>query len=254
MLTIIPLGFIVGLINYPPDLGGMAAGLVPRFAGTETILLAAAMLGATIMPHVVYLHSALARDRHGKVDKSELKHYLRATKFDVGVAMLVAGSVNISMLLLAASALRGNEVVESFQGIFGALTTDTNNLVALLFAIGLLLSGLASTSVASQAGSVIMQGLLNRKVNVFIRRLITIIPALIILVVGFDPSTALIISQVVLSFGVPFALIPLAMVTSNQAIMGEQTNPRIVTYLVWAIAGVVSVLNIALIWLTISGS
>ncbi len=254
MLTIIPLGFIVGLINYPPDLAAMAAGAVPRFAGTETVLLAAAMLGATIMPHVVYLHSALARDRHGKVVKSELKRYLRATKFDVGIAMLIAGSVNISMLLLAASALRGNEAVESFQGIFGALTTDTNHLVALLFAIGLLMSGLASTSVASQAGSVIMQGLLHRKVNVFIRRIVTIIPALIILIVGYDPSTALIISQVVLSFGVPFALIPLAMVTSSRLIMGDQINPRVVTYLVWSIAGVVSVLNVALIWLTVTGS
>lgn len=253
LLTIIPLGFIVGLFNHPPDPAGMAAGLIPRFEGTETVVLAAAMLGATIMPHVVYLHSALARDRHGKIVKKELRKYLRATKFDVGIAMLVAGSVNISMLLLAASALQGNEAVESFQGIFGALATDTSTLVALLFAIGLLVSGLTSTSVASQAGSVIMQGLLHRKVNVFTRRLVTIIPAFIILIVGFDPSTALIISQVVLSFGVPFALIPLTMVTSSRSIMGDQVNPRIVTYLVWGIAGIVSLLNIALIVLTLTG-
>ena len=253
LLIIIPLGFIVGLINYPPDIREMLGGVVPRFQGTETVLLAAAMLGATIMPHVVYLHSALARDRHGKVNKPELKRYLRATKFDVGIAMVVAGSVNISMLLLAASALRGNEAVESFQGIFGALSTDTSQLVALLFAIGLLVSGLTSTSVASQAGSVIMHGLLKKKVNVYLRRLVTIIPAFIIIIVGFDPSTALIISQGVLSFGVPFALVPLAMVTSSRRIMGDQTNPKLVTYLVWGIAGVVSVLNIALIVLTFTG-
>lgn len=253
LLIIIPLGFIVGLINYPPDLRGMLGGVVPRFEGTETVLLAAAMLGATIMPHVVYLHSALARDRHGKIDTSELKRYLRATKFDVGIAMIIAGSVNISMLLLAASALQGNEAVESFQGIFGALSTDTSQLVALLFAIGLLVSGLTSTSVASQAGSVIMQGLLNKKVNVYLRRLVTIIPAFIIIIVGFDPSTALIISQVVLSFGVPFALIPLTLVTSNKKIMGDQINPRIITWIVWAIASIVSLLNIALIYLTIMG-
>lgn len=251
LLTIIPLGFIVGLINYPPNITEMLGGVVPRFDGTETVLLAAAMIGATIMPHVVYLHSALARDRHGKVNVSELSRYLRATKIDVGVAMVIAGSVNISMLLLAASALRGNVAVESFQGIFGALSTDTSTLIALLFAIGLLVSGMASTSVASQAGSIIMQGLLKRSVNVFIRRVVTIIPALVVLVFGFDPSTALIISQVVLSFGVPFALIPLTMVTSSRAIMGNQVNPRIVTYTVWAIAGVVSLLNIALIVLTI---
>lgn len=254
MLTIIPLGFIVGLINFPPDIMGILGGTVPRFQGTETVLLAAAMLGATIMPHVVYLHSALARDRHGKVEKAELRRYLRATKFDVGIAMVVAGSVNISMLLLAASALRGNEAVESFQGIFGALQTDTNGLVALLFAIGLLVSGLTSTSVASQAGSVIMHGLLKRKVNVYLRRMITIIPAFIILIVGIDPSRSLIISQVVLSFGVPFALIPLTMVTSSKKIMGDQINPKIITITIWGIAGVVSLLNIALIWLTISGS
>ncbi|HEY1085927.1 MAG TPA: Nramp family divalent metal transporter [Candidatus Saccharimonadales bacterium] len=253
MLTIIPLGFIVGLINFPPDIMGMLGGTVPRFQGTETVVLAAAMLGATIMPHVVYLHSALARDRHGKVSKLELKRYLRATKFDVGIAMVVAGSVNISMLLLAASALQGNEAVESFQGIFGALQTDTNGLIALLFAVGLLVSGLTSTSVASQAGSVIMHGLLKRKVNVYVRRMVTIIPAFIILVVGFDPSTALIISQVVLSFGVPFALIPLTMVTSSRKIMGDQINPKAITYIVWGIAGVVSLLNIALIWLTVVG-
>ena len=253
LLTIIPLGFIVGLINYPPNITEMLGGVVPRFDGTETVLLAAAMIGATIMPHVVYLHSALARDRHGKVNESELSRYLRATKIDVGVAMLIAGSVNISMLLLAASALRGNVAVESFQGIFGALSTDTSTLVALLFAIGLLVSGMASTSVASQAGSIIMQGLLKRSVNVFIRRVITIIPALVVLVFGFDPSTALIISQVVLSFGVPFALIPLTMVTSSKSIMGNQVNPRVVTYTVWGISGVVSLLNIALIALTFIG-
>jgi manganese transport protein len=226
--------------------------LVPQFAGADTLLLATAMLGATIMPHVVYLHSALARDRHGKVPKNELPSYLRATKFDVGIAMVVAGSVNIAMLLLAASALSGQPGIESFQDIFSALHVQTGSLVAILFALGLLVSGLTSTSVASQAGSVIMQGLLRRKINVFIRRLVTLLPALFILFIGFDPTTALLLSQIGLSFGVPFALIPLAMIIANSAIMGAEVNKQTITYSVWMIAIVVSVLNTVLIWLTIT--
>ncbi len=250
LMLIIPLGFIVGLFQHPPSISGVASGLVPQFAGADTLLLATAMLGATIMPHVVYLHSALARDRHGKVLKNELPGYLRATKFDVGIAMVVAGSVNIAMLLLAASALSGQPGIESFQDIFMALHVHTGSLVAILFALGLLVSGLTSTSVASQAGSVIMQGLLRRKINVFIRRLVTLLPALFILLIGFDPTAALLLSQIGLSFGVPFALIPLAMITANSAIMGENRNSRIITLFVWAIAGIVSVLNLALVWLT----
>lgn len=250
LMLIIPTGFVVGLFQNPPSASGIVGGLVPQFAGADTVLLATAMLGATIMPHVVYLHSALARDRHGKVAKRELASYLRATKFDVGIAMVVAGSVNIAMLLLAASALNGQTGIESFQDIFAALEQRTGSLVAVLFALGLLVSGLTSTSVASQAGSVIMQGLLRRKINVFIRRLVTLLPALFILLIGFDPTSALLLSQIGLSFGVPFALIPLAMITANKRIMGDQKNQPIITYAVWAIAGVVSVLNIALIWLT----
>ena len=149
----------------------------------------------------------MARDRHGKVKESELKWYLRATKFDVGIAMLVAGSVNIAMLVLAATTLSSSQGIESFQDIFHALGMNTGSLVAVLFALGLLVSGLTSTSVASQAGSVIMQGLLKRHINVFVRRSITLVPALGILAIGFDPTAALILSQIGLSFGVPFALI-----------------------------------------------
>jgi manganese transport protein len=137
LMLIIPLGFVVGLFQHPPSVSGVASGLVPQFAGADTLLLATAMLGATIMPHVVYLHSALARDRHGKVPKNELPSYLRATKFDVGIAMVVAGSVNIAMLLLAASALSGQPGIESFQDIFSALHVQTGSLVAILFALGL---------------------------------------------------------------------------------------------------------------------
>ena len=254
LLLIIPIGFIVGLIMKPADPVALVGGLIPRFDGTETILLATAMLGATIMPHVVYLHSALARDRHGKVQKKLIPEFLKATRFDVGIAMVLAGGVNIAMLVLAATALRGQPGTDTLQGIYGALGTVVSPTVAFLFALSLLISGFVSTSVGSQAGAVIMQGLLNKKIHVLVRRLITLTPALIVLAIGIDPTQALIVSQIGLSFGVPFALVPLAMITASKSIMGEHVNTRAVTYAVGGIAGIVSVLNIVLIALTVTGA
>jgi len=253
LMCIIPIGFIVGLFMQPADPVLLAGGLIPRFDGQETLLLATAMLGATIMPHVVYLHSALARDRHGKVKTELVKQFLRVTRIDVGVAMVFAGGVNISMLVLAATALQGQADTESLQGIFQALNTSLSPLVGYLFAIALLISGFVSTSVGSQAGAVIMQGLLNKKIPLLLRRLITIIPALVVLLFGIDPTQALIVSQIGLSFGVPFALIPLAMVTANRQIMGEHINQKWVTVAVAVIAAIVSLLNLVLIALTILG-
>lgn len=253
LLCIIPLGFILGLFIAPPNPAELVGGLVPRFEGKETLLLATAMLGATIMPHVVYLHSALARDRHGKVKESLVKKYLKITRIDVGIAMLFAGSVNIAMLVLSASALQGLPGTDSLQGIYNALSTHVSAVVAFLFAISLLISGFASTSVGSQAGAVIMQGLLQKRISLFMRRVITLVPALIVLAAGVDPTFALIVSQIGLSFGVPFALIPLVMVTGSPRIMGQDVNQHWVSYTVAAIAAIVSVLNIALIWLTIVG-
>lgn len=159
LLLLIPIGFFMGLMQHPPALDGVFAGLVPRFAGSETLLLASAMIGATIMPHVVYLHSALARDRHGKVKRTELRQYLRATKIDVVMAMAIAGTVNVAMLVLTASTLNGD--VATFEGIFSALSDKLGALAGILFATGLLISGLASTAVGSQAGSVIMHDLIH---------------------------------------------------------------------------------------------
>lgn len=253
MLCIIPIGFIVGLFMRPPDAVELFGGLVPRFDGKESLLLATAMLGATIMPHVVYLHSALARDRHGKIKPTLLKKYLKATRFDVGLAMLFAGSVNISMVVLAASALRGVPGADTLNGVYQGLTNLISPNVGLLFAIGLLVSGFISTSIGSQAGAVIMDGLLKRRIPLLTRRLITLTPALIILLIGIEPTRALIISQIGLSFGVPFALIPLARITSSRLIMGNSVNNRLVTIAIYGIAGLVSILNIVLIYLTIAG-
>ena len=224
------------------------------FRSAESVLLAAAMLGATVMPHAVYLHSGLARDRHGHPDAGPQRRWLlRVTRMDVGLAMLVAGAVNLAMLLVAATNLQGRENTDSIEGAHAAVRDTLGPTVALFFAIGLLASGLASSSVGAYAGAMIMQGLLRISFPLLARRLITLIPALVILAVGLDPSRALVLSQVVLSFGIPFALIPLVRLTSDRALMGDDTNHRVTTALGWIVAALISLLNVVLIYLTVTG-
>ena len=251
LLIIIPLGFIAGLILHPPQVAPMLAGFVPRLQGKDTVLLAVAMLGATIMPHVVYLHSALSRDRHGKLTGERLAHVLRATKIDVGLAMVLAGGVNIAMLVLAASVLRGHSSANSLDEIFHSLGDLVAPLVAWLFALGLLVSGFASTAVGTQAGDVIMHGLLRKRISPLARRTIVIIPSIILLAIGADPTQSLIVSQIALSFGIPFALVPLAIVSSSKEIMGKAHNRLLMTWMIYAIVGFVSLLNIALIYFSV---
>jgi manganese transport protein len=253
LLLIIAIGFLTSLFVAPPSPGEAAAGLVPKFAGTESVLLAAAMLGATVMPHAVYLHSGLARDRHGHPKGARRRMLLRVTRWDVGMAMLIAGAVNLSMVLVAATNLQGQEGTDSIEGAHAAVRDTLGPTVALLFAIGLLASGLASSSVGAYAGAMIMQGLLRRSIPLLLRRLITLIPALLILAIGLDPSRALVLSQVVLSFGIPFALIPLIRLTSDAGLMGGDTNYRLTTGLGWAVAALISLLNVVLIYLTVAG-
>jgi manganese transport protein len=254
LLLIIAIGFLTSLFVEPPAAGAVVAGLVPRFHGAESVLLATAMLGATVMPHAVYLHSGLARDRHGHPEPGRQRRWLlRVTRWDVGLAMLVAGAVNLSMLLVAATNLQDRDNTDSIEGAHAAVREALGPTIALFFAIGLLASGLASTSVGAYAGAMIMQGLLRRSFPLLARRLITLIPALAILAIGLDPSRALVISQVVLSFGIPFALVPLIRLTSDGDLMGEDTNHRVTTALGWAVAAVITLLNVVLIYLTVTG-
>jgi len=254
LLLVIAIGFLTSLFVEPPAVGEVAAGLLPRFEGAESVLLATAMLGATVMPHAVYLHSGLARDRHGHPEPGEQRRLLlKVTRLDVGLAMLVAGAVNLSMLLVAATNLQGRNDTDSIEGAHTAVRDTLGPTVALFFAVGLLASGLASTSVGAYAGAMIMQGLLRRSYPLLLRRLVTLIPALVILAIGLDPSRALVLSQVVLSFGIPFALIPLVRLTSNRDLMGEDTNHRVTTALGWTVAAVISLLNVVLIYLTVRG-
>jgi manganese transport protein len=254
LLLVIAIGFLTSLFVEPPPAGEVAAGLLPRFEGAESVLLATAMLGATVMPHAVYLHSGLARDRHGHPEAGRQRRWLlKVTRLDVGLAMLVAGAVNLAMLLVAATNLQGRENTDSIEGAHAAVRDTLGPTVALLFAIGLLASGLASTSVGAYAGAMIMQGLLRRSYPLLLRRLVTLIPALAVLAIGVDPSRALVLSQVVLSFGIPFALIPLVRLTSNRGLMGEDTNHRVTTALGWTVATLISLLNVVLIYLTVTG-
>lgn len=251
LLLVIPIGFFVGLAMQPPDAGEAVKGLLPSLENTDMVLLAAAMLGATVMPHVVYLHSALSRDRHGKAALHKLRGLLTATKIDVVIAMVIAGSVNIAMLLLAASALRGVAAADDLGSIFAALGSALSPLVAWLFGLSLLVSGFASTAVGAHAGAVIMDGLLQKKISLVVRRIVTIIPAIVIIGIGIDPTRALIISQVVLSFGIPFALVPLTVVSGSRRIMGQAANSRWLQAVLWMVTGAISLLNLALIWLTV---
>lgn len=254
LLAIIAIGFLAGLFITPPDGVAVLTGLVPRFAGSDSVLLSAGMLGATVMPHAIYVHSALARDRHGHVTAPDARRgILRATRWDVGIALGIAGMVNIGMLLLAAVNLRGTATTDTIAGAHAAIGAALGPGIALVFAIGLLASGLASTSVGSYAGATIMEGLLKRRVPVFLRRLLTLVPAVLLLAVGIDPTWALIVSQIFLSFGIPFALVPLLRLTSDRAIMGEQTNRRPMRWALGLTVLLVVALNLALIVLTIVG-
>jgi manganese transport protein len=254
LLLVIAIGFTASFFVATPPPGAVIGGLVPRFRGTESVLLAAAILGATVMPHAVYLHSGLARDRHGHPDPGpHRRRLLRVTRLDVGLAMVVAGGVNAAMLLIAALNMRERGRTGSIEGAYAAVHDTVNPTIAVLFAIGLLVSGLASASVGAYAGAMIMQGLLYRSVPMLVRRLVTLTPALLILALGFDPTRMLVLSQVVLSFGIPFAVLPLVRFTSDQALMGVDANHRITTAVGWVVGVLISLLNAMLIYLTVKG-
>jgi manganese transport protein len=254
LLAVITVGFVAGLVVSPVDWGEAASGLVPRFQDSQSVLLAASMLGATVMPHAIYLHSALARDRHGvSAEPARVVRLLRATRVDVVLALLVAGTVNIAMLLLAAASLGGVAGTDTIEGAHAAIGAALGPVVAAAFGIGLLASGLASTSVGAYAGATIMAGLLHVQVPMLLRRLVTLIPALVVLAVGVDPTLALVLSQVVLSLGIPFALVPLAWLTGRRDLMGGFVNTLPLKVAAVVVTALVVALNVTLLVLTSAG-
>lgn len=262
LLAVIAFGFLAGLFVSDVTWADAAAGLLPRFQGSETVLLAASMLGATVMPHAIYLHSALARDRHRsqgmpdapvEANHDHTRRLLRANRWDVGVSLVIAGTVNIAMLLLAAASLRGVAGTDTIEGAHAAIESALGPGIAVIFAVGLLASGLAATSVGAYAGAVIMGGLIHRRIPLLTRRLVTLIPALILLAIGTNPTRALVMSQVVLSLGIPFALIPLVRLTGSRSVMGLFVNPRPTQAIAWLVVAAIVALNVALVVITFSG-
>ena len=225
---------------------------VPGFEGSESVLLAAGILGATVMPHVVYLHSALTQNRVVGRDETEKKRIQRFERVDVIIAMTIAGFVNLSMLTIAAAVFFGLGI-DSIEDAYASFDTELGGGAAALFGIALLASGFSSSSVGTMAGQVVMQGFIQRRIPLFLRRAITLAPALIILAIGVDPSRALVLSQVVLSFGIPFALVPLVIFTSRRDLMGSLVNTRATTTAAWAIAAVIICLNVFLLQQTFLG-
>ncbi len=263
-LLILTVGFCAGLLFAPPDAGAVLGGLVPRLAGTDSLLLSASMLGATVMPHAIYLHSALARDRrkHDAAVRARqgvpetvasTDRLLAATRWDVVCALVLAGGVNIAMLLVAAANLPGREGTDTIEGAHAAIASSLGSGIALLFAVGLLASGLASSSVGAYAGAEIMAGLLHVRVPLLGRRLVTLVPAVVLLGTGISPTWLLVVSQVVLSFGIPFAAIPLVTLTRRKELLGEHRNGVVTQVLAWTVAGVIVVLNVTLLTLTMLG-
>ena len=285
LLVVVTIGFVGGLVVAPPDWSATAAGLIPRLRDSGGLLVAASMLGATVMPHAIYLHSSLVRDHHDEVGeghasrtaddgsgdstvpagpavpagpragdgRARTARLIRATRVDVVWALAVAGAVNIALLLLAASALSGAEGTDTIEGAHAAITASLGPAVGVIFAVGLLASGLASTSVGAYAGSEIMAGLLHVRVPLLLRRAVTLIPALVIIGVGAEPTWALVLSQVVLSFGIPLAIVPLMRATGSEALMGRWRDGAPLRWTARAAAALIIALNVALVWLTLTG-
>ncbi|MGY1720926.1 Nramp family divalent metal transporter [Blastococcus sp. SYSU DS0552] len=234
LLLVIGIGFGYTLLGSGVDPGGLAGGMVPSFDGAESVVLATGILGATVMPHVIYVHSALTPGRYGDAvtagrSREGRRRLLRAQRIDIVVAMGLAGLVNAAMLVIAAQLFTSDSGVDSLEGVHAGLGDQLGTGAALAFALALLASGFASSSVGTHAGQVVMAGFLKRHIPVLTRRLITLAPALAVLVLGGDPTTALVWSQVVLSFGIPFALVPLLWLTSRRDLMGGWVNRRTTT-------------------------
>lgn len=245
-------GVSLALVTIVP--ADLLAGLQPRFEGPDSALIAVGILGATVMPHVVYLHSALTSVRIRATSPDEIRHLIRFTRVDVVLAMVTAGAVNAAMLISAAAALHGSSTpVETLAEAHTAIGLTLGSFAALAFAIALLASGLSSSSVGTMAGQVVMAGFIARRIPLGIRRLVTITPALVVLAVGVEPTLVLILSQVVLSFGIPFALIPLIHMTASRSVMGPFVNRGLLTATAVAVAAIVIAMNGYLIVSTLAG-
>jgi manganese transport protein len=244
LLAVVTLAFGYELVLARPEPAGIAAGLVPSFAGTDSLLLASGIVGATMMPHAVYVHSAMTSRLGRSAAPSTRRHRLAAARVDVLAALGVAGLVNVSMLVVAAALFHGGSTaVDGLQEAHAGLAAAAGGGAALAFAIALLASGLSSASVGTCAGEVVMRGFLRRRIPTATRRAVTMLPALVVLGTGMDTGTALVLSQVVLSFGIPFTLVPLVVLTARRDVMGPLVNRPVTTAAGVVVATAVIALN-----------
>jgi manganese transport protein len=253
IVGVIGVCYIAELFYAKPPFGTVAKhAVLPQFAGSESVLLAVGILGATVMPHVIYLHSALMQNRVTAENEEQARRLYKFTRIDVVIAMTIAGLINIAMLVMAASTFfkSGLLDVESLESAHKTLEPILGGASSTLFALALLGSGLSSSTVGTLAGQVVMQGFIRRRIPIWVRRLVTMLPALVVIGIGVDPSRTLVISQVVLSFGIPFALIPLVLFTSRREVMGALVNHRATTIVATLIAALICALNLFLLYQT----
>ncbi|NLJ28088.1 Nramp family divalent metal transporter [Desulforhabdus amnigena] len=256
LVGVISISYLIETILDKPDWGQvMYHAVVPHFAGNESVLLATGILGATVMPHVIFLHSALTQGRIVTRDPVQMKRLFSFEVADVTIAMGVAGLINAAMLLMAASTFHGHDVtnVATIEEAYLTLNPLLGSAASSIFAISLLASGLSSSSVGTMSGQVVMQGFLRQQIPVWIRRLVTMVPSLIVILIGLDPTRTLIISQVILSFGLPFAIIPLILFTTRKNLMGVLVNRWYTNVLISIVAALIILLNLFLLYQTFFG-
>ena len=256
MVGMVAISYIVETIIVKPVWGQVLYhAFVPAFSGSESILVAAGILGATVMPHAIYLHSALTQGRVVVKKPALLKKLYHYELIDVLIAMGVASLVNGAMLVMAAFTFHAKGInVGTLQLAYKTLEPLMGKASSYVFGFSLLMSGLSSASVGTMAGQVIMQGFLSWEIPVWVRRLVTMVPSMIVIFIGLDPTRTLVISQVLLSFGLPFAVIPLVIFTSQKKLMGVLVNRKITTFLAWGAAAIIVLLNFYLIFATIKGA
>ena len=253
---VIAVSYVIETILGRPDWGQVAYhAVVPQFSGVGSVLMATGILGATVMPHAIFLHSALTQSRIMTKDPVRLRRLFHFELVDVAIAMGVASLVNGAMLIMSASTFhtQGLSDIGTIEEAHRTLEPLLGAAASWVFAISLLASGLSSSSVGTMAGQIIMQGFLKVEIPVWIRRLVTMVPSLVVISIGLDPTTTLVFSQVVLSFGLPFAIIPLVMFTSDPKRMGVLVNRRPTTILASIVAGLIVLLNIYLLTTTFTG-
>jgi len=256
LLSFVALGFLVDFFTVGREsYSGIAGGLIPRIGGGDTMALVVGIIGATVMPHVVYLHSALQKDRIRPTTEKEGRTLLRYNRLDCYIGLGLAGCVNLAMLCIAAALFHhpGLTGVNDLGPVHAHLATLVGGGAALAFGIALIASGLSASSVGTYSGQIVMAGFMNWRIPLFVRRALTMIPSLLVLALAVNTTNALVYSQIVLSFGIPFALVPLILLTRKRERLGYMVNAKLTSNAMWAVTAVIAGLNMYLLYTTISG-